>query len=61
MLAFHRYHNFGAFSDVTIEFGSQKIKGHKIILAQGSEYFKTLLGGKFKVSCIPLLQYATCG
>lgn len=38
------------FSDVTIRCGATRIQAHKIILAQGSDYFKAAFTGGFKVS-----------
>lgn len=45
-----RYYDSETLSDVTVKFGDNKIKAHKIILCQGSEFFRASFTGRFKVS-----------
>lgn len=42
----------GLFSDLTIVCNDRKFHVHKSILWIQSEYFRKLLGGKFKVRCL---------
>lgn len=42
-----KYFDSPVHSDITIRFGEESIKAHKIILCQGSEYFRAALEGDF--------------
>lgn len=46
-----RWFNNPLLSDVTIVFGSRSIPGHKVILAQGSEYFRKMFTSSSQVWC----------
>ena len=43
------YFNSELFSDLTIKLGEEKVKCHKIVLCQNSEYFRKLLNNGFQV------------
>lgn len=48
-----RYFDSPTHSDVTVHFNGDSIFAHKIILAQGSEYFRNAFEGAFKVRITP--------
>jgi hypothetical protein len=41
-------------SDLTIRFSGETIYVHQIILCRRSKYFRKLLLGPFRVSCVPI-------
>ncbi|KAK4542440.1 hypothetical protein LTR36_006692 [Oleoguttula mirabilis] len=45
-----KYFDSPIHSDVTVHFSGQSIKAHKIILSQGSEFFKSAFEGSFQES-----------
>ena len=45
-----RYFDLPKYSDVTIRFSGEEIRAHKLILANGSDYFQTCFDGNFAVS-----------
>lgn len=49
MLTPSRYYNSEKHSDVTIELKGKSIKAHKLVLSEGSEYFRACFEGNFKV------------
>lgn len=38
------------YSDLTVKFGTESVKAHKLVLVQSLEYFDKLIGGGFKAS-----------
>lgn len=49
LLNVSRYFDSPKYSDVIIRFDGGELKAHKMILAEGSEYFKTCFNSEFKV------------
>jgi hypothetical protein len=49
------YFDHPTLSDLTIQFSGRSIYVHRIVLSRSSEYFASLLTGKFQVStlCLP--------
>ena len=45
-----RYYDCAQYSDITIKVNGEEIKAHRLVLAQGSDYFKACLGGGFMAS-----------
>ncbi|KAK4561484.1 hypothetical protein LTR86_004802 [Recurvomyces mirabilis] len=50
MAQFKSYFNNKALSDVTIRYGDCTMPAHKLVLAQGSDYFKSCFEGRFSES-----------
>jgi hypothetical protein len=46
----HSYFDDSTFSDLTIKLSDRVVHLHRVVLCRGSEYFRSLLAGKFKVS-----------
>jgi hypothetical protein len=46
----HSYFDDSTFSDITIKLSDRVVRLHRVVLYQGSEYFRSLLAGNFKVS-----------
>jgi hypothetical protein len=44
------YFDNSTFSDLTIKLSDRVVHVHRVVLCRGSEYFRSLLAGKFKVS-----------
>lgn len=57
-LTAHSYFDCEDLSDVTIELKGKSIKAHRLILAQGADYFKNLFSVKCEVSLS--LNLITC-
>jgi len=51
-----RYFNSAKHSDVTIELDGKNIKAHKLVLSQGSDYFKACFEGGWKVRASTILH-----
>lgn len=49
------FFNDNTLSDVTIKFGCESIQAHKVILAQGSDYFKKMFCRSFKAGLLYFL------
>lgn len=49
LLSPNSYFNSSKYSDVTIHFSTGSVKAHKLVLAQGSDYFRALFESSFKV------------
>ena len=52
----NRYFDCAELSDITIRFGSDIIRGHKIVLAQGSTWFSRAFEGGFQEAATAELQ-----
>lgn len=54
----HRdYYQSTKYSDITIRFSGRELPAHKIVLAEGSEYFRALFEHDFKVGSLTTCAY----
>ena len=49
MECFAPYYNTETLSDVMLRFGEYKLPAHKLVLANGSGFFKAMFEGNFQV------------